>query len=191
MTRLGMLRRLRPHLSYANVMASLALFFALGGVGYAAAKLPRNSVGAPQIVRNAVTGAKVKDGSLTAKDFSSTLLSSLRSANKAAAGVPGPKGDAGAKGDTGAKGDAGTAGATGTAGADGETGPKGDTGPRGVAAWDTLPAGQAVTGAFEYDGVGSIGGDYRTYVKLPAQAPCAAERVDRELRAGRIGGHHG
>ena len=36
----------------------------LGGTGYAALKLPRNSVGSVQIKKSAVTSAKVKDGSL-------------------------------------------------------------------------------------------------------------------------------
>jgi hypothetical protein len=45
---------IRDRLSYANVMATLALFVALGGVGYAAVKLPRDSVGAKQIKEDAV-----------------------------------------------------------------------------------------------------------------------------------------
>jgi hypothetical protein len=150
-----MVNRLRPHLTYANVIASLALFFALGGVSYAAVTLPRNSVGARQISNGAVTGTKVRDGSLSAKDFSSTLLSSLKAA-KSTGGTPG---QAGPKGDPGAKGDAGTPGA------------KGDAGPRGVSAWDSIPSGQTVTGAFEYDSAASAAGDFRTYVTLPARAP--------------------
>ena len=51
-------------LSYANVVASLALFLALGGVGYAATQLPNNSVGTPQLKANAVTSGKVKNGTL-------------------------------------------------------------------------------------------------------------------------------
>ena len=39
---MGLLRR---HLTYANVVASLALFLALGGAAYAATQLPQNSVG--------------------------------------------------------------------------------------------------------------------------------------------------
>ncbi len=40
-----MLRRIRSRLTYSDVVASLALFIALGGVSYAAVKLPKNSVG--------------------------------------------------------------------------------------------------------------------------------------------------
>src|SRR3954453_11317650 len=45
---------MRPRLSYANVIATLALFIALGGSSYAALKLPRNSVGSTQIRSGAV-----------------------------------------------------------------------------------------------------------------------------------------
>lgn len=41
--------RLRDRLTYANVTATLALFVALGGTGYAATQLPRNSVGKAQL----------------------------------------------------------------------------------------------------------------------------------------------
>jgi hypothetical protein len=44
-----MLARVRGRLTYANVIASLALFVALGGTGYAALRLPRNSVGPAQM----------------------------------------------------------------------------------------------------------------------------------------------
>jgi hypothetical protein len=40
-----MARRIRAKLTYANVTASLALFIALGGTGYAALTLPPDSVG--------------------------------------------------------------------------------------------------------------------------------------------------
>jgi hypothetical protein len=76
--------RLRPHLTYANVIATLALFLALGGGAYAAIKLPKNSVGAKQIKKNAVRSAeikgnavgsgKVKNRSLRANDFKAGQL---------------------------------------------------------------------------------------------------------------------
>jgi hypothetical protein len=66
------MRRLRPSRpSPAMVVALLALFVAMGGVGYAALKLPKNSVGTRQIKKNAVTSAKVKNGSLTVNDVKS------------------------------------------------------------------------------------------------------------------------
>jgi hypothetical protein len=66
------MRRLRlPRPSPAMAVALLALFVAMGGVGYAALKLPKNSVGTKQIKTNAVTSAKVKNGSLTVNDVKS------------------------------------------------------------------------------------------------------------------------
>jgi len=54
----------RPKLSYANVIATIALFVALGGAAVAAG-LPKNSVGASQLKRNAVTTAKLKRNAVT------------------------------------------------------------------------------------------------------------------------------
>jgi hypothetical protein len=59
------LQALRERLTYANVVATLALFVALGGVSYAAATLPRNSVGAKQLKPRAVTTKKIRDGAVT------------------------------------------------------------------------------------------------------------------------------
>lgn len=72
---------------YANITSSLALFVALGGTGYAALKLPRNSVGAKQIAPGAVRSSEVKNHSLRAVDFA-TLPE----------GPQGPKGDRGEPG---------------------------------------------------------------------------------------------
>jgi hypothetical protein len=81
-----MLRSITTRLTYANVMATIALFIALGGVSYAALELPRNSVRSAQIApgavrsadlaRRAVTSAHVKDGSLQQDDFKTGLLPS-------------------------------------------------------------------------------------------------------------------
>src|SRR5215218_3928641 len=101
-----MVTRIRRNLSYANVMATIALFAALSGGAYAAVKLPKNSVGARQIKKSAVSSAKVKDRSLLAKDFKAGQLPK---------GGTGPKGDAGADGAQGPKGDKGDKGDTGAA----------------------------------------------------------------------------
>ena len=69
-----MLRRIRNRLTYANVVSSMALFVALGGVSYAAVKLPKNSVGPTQIKKNAVTGSKVRNSSLTGSDVRNSSL---------------------------------------------------------------------------------------------------------------------
>jgi len=75
------MRRLRGKLTYANTMATIAVFIALGGSAYAAAQLKKNSVGTKQLKKDAVTGAKVKDGSLSAVDISGAV----NSANRASA----------------------------------------------------------------------------------------------------------
>ena len=111
---------MRTHLTYANVMATVAVFIALGGSSYAAVQLSKNSVRSKHIkngqvkradlARNAVDSAKIRDGSLVSSDFSAgTLL----------AGPQGPKGDPGS---TGAKGDAGAQGTKGEPGANGTNG---------------------------------------------------------------------
>jgi hypothetical protein len=92
-------KRKRPiRLTYANVVASLALFAALGGVSYAAVTLPKNSVGRAQLKKNVVVSKKVKDRSLLARDFKRGQLPGGPRGLKGDAGVPGPKGD---KGDPG------------------------------------------------------------------------------------------
>ncbi|HYG96140.1 MAG TPA: hypothetical protein VD741_03440 [Solirubrobacterales bacterium] len=55
----------RPKLSYANVIATIALFVALGGAAIAAG-LPKNSVGTKQLKRGAVTTADLRRGAVTA-----------------------------------------------------------------------------------------------------------------------------
>jgi hypothetical protein len=90
-----MLSQVRSHLTYANVIATLALFLALGGGAYAALKLPSNSVGSKQIKKNAVNSSKVANGSLLAGDFK---------AGQVPAGKPGPPGQPGTPGDPGSPG---------------------------------------------------------------------------------------
>lgn len=101
-----MFGRIRSRLTYANAMATVAVFIALGGVSYAAVKLPKNSVGRAQIQADAVTGAKVKNSSLTGSDIKDRSLSAadFKSAVQRPASPQGPKGDPGAKGDTGGAG---------------------------------------------------------------------------------------
>jgi hypothetical protein len=69
-----MARTIKRHLTFANVVAVMALFLALGGGAYAALKVKANSVGTKQLKDNAVTGDKVKDGSLLKGDFGSGQL---------------------------------------------------------------------------------------------------------------------
>ena len=98
-----MMARVRARLTYANVIATLALFLALGGSSYAALKLPSGSVGTKQLKRNAVTSPKVKPGSLLLSDFRASARARLR-------GPAGPQGPAGAQGPQGAAGPPGAPG---------------------------------------------------------------------------------
>jgi hypothetical protein len=69
-----MARRLRARVTYANVVATLALFIALGGTSVAAIQLGKNSVRAKQIAPGAVGTSEVKDRALRAKDFAKGQL---------------------------------------------------------------------------------------------------------------------
>lgn len=99
------LRALRP--SPATVIATIALLVALAGTGYAAATLPRNSVGSAQLQNNAVTTSKVKNHSLLKIDFAANQVPS---GPRGSVGPPGPPGAAGARGPTGPAGAPGAAG---------------------------------------------------------------------------------
>ncbi len=93
--------RIRPHLSYANVMATVAVFIALGGTSYAVSQLPRNSVGASQIRAGAigkselraaaVRSRQVKDRSIGLRDISLSARQSLRG-QQGTIGPTGPQG---------------------------------------------------------------------------------------------------
>jgi hypothetical protein len=144
------MRRLRTQLTYANVMSSIAVFVVLGGGAYAAATLPKNSVGSKQIKANAVTSSKVKDGSLLSKDFKPGQL---------VAGAPGP------------------AGLTGPAGPAGAAGAKGDP---GRSALTPLRAGESVSGVFGMGDQASAASqqflDFRSF-PIPLSAPLDSAHV--------------
>jgi hypothetical protein len=73
--------------SAATTISVLALFVALAGTGYAAATLPRNSVGSAQVI----------DGSLKRRDLADKTLATLKGAQgpAGATGAAGPSGPAG------------------------------------------------------------------------------------------------
>ena len=99
--------------SPALIVACIALVVALGGVSYAAVRLPKNSVGSTQVM----------NGSLQKADLSKRAVASLHGTN-------------GAQGPQGVQGPTGPGGATGTQGAQGIPGiqgPKGDKGDPGAA----------------------------------------------------------
>jgi len=75
------LTKIKSRLTYANVIATVALFLALGGGAFAAFKLPKKSVGTknlkakavtePKLGDKAVTEAKIGDGAVTAAKLAS------------------------------------------------------------------------------------------------------------------------
>jgi hypothetical protein len=87
--------KLRERLSYANVVATLALFIAIAGSSaFAASQLGKNTVGPKQLKKNAVTTVKIKDqaitaakvqnGSLTGAQINASTLGTVPSAAQAA-----------------------------------------------------------------------------------------------------------
>jgi hypothetical protein len=111
--------RLRSSLTYANVMATVAVFVALGGTSYAALQVTSKNV-----PRDALTGADIKN--LTGRDVRNNSLTGVDVNNLGSADIANgqllaedlaqgqlPKGEPGATGPMGAQ------------------GPAGDIGPRG------------------------------------------------------------
>ena len=85
---------MRPKLTYANVMSTLALIIAVGGASaFAATQLAKNSVGPKQLKKNSVTtakikneavaGAKVKKGTLTGTQINASTLGTVPTAQTA------------------------------------------------------------------------------------------------------------
>jgi len=118
-----MLNSVLSRLTYANVIATLALFVALGGTAAAGAHVwvtgadvrdrslsgadvANRSLSAKKLKLQTVTGALVRDGSLRPADFNASDLKAMVGA-AGATGPAGPAGPAGAKGDEGKRGDPG------------------------------------------------------------------------------------
>jgi hypothetical protein len=100
-------RRIR--LTYANVVATLALFAALGGSSYAAISITGKQVRDGSLsgrdVHNAtLTSKDVRDQSLLAQDFKQGQLGAGPQGAKGEPGVAGPAGPKGDKGDPGSNG---------------------------------------------------------------------------------------
>jgi hypothetical protein len=60
-------------LNYSNVMATIAVFLAMGGGAYALT-LPKDSVGSRELKKNSVGSAEVKDGSLGVNDLDGEVV---------------------------------------------------------------------------------------------------------------------
>jgi hypothetical protein len=129
---------MRRQLSYANVMATVAVFIALGGSSYAAIKITGKNV-----TDGTLTGADVKNSSLTGTDIKNKSLTAVDFKGS----VRGPEGATGPKGATGPQGDRGLQGV------------KGDTGQPGPFPAE-LPSGKTLTGVYSVSGVATAAGQY-------------------------------
>ena len=101
----GLLGKISSRLTYANVMATAAVFIALGGGAYAAFRLPANSVGTRHVKRHAVTRSKLDPGAPRAR----SRVSEAKRGRRERAGKSGSEGDPGATGDPGTPGRDGAA----------------------------------------------------------------------------------
>ena len=97
---------MRRHLTYANVVSTLALCLVVGGGGaYAATQLSKNSVKSRHIAKGAVTSSDIKDRGVRLRDLAAEVTGKN--------GAPGLKGDPGPIGPIGPAGPAGKDGAPG------------------------------------------------------------------------------
>jgi hypothetical protein len=98
-----MLARLRPCLTYANVVSTLCLFVLLGGSGYAAVKISgknikNRSIAGKKLKRNTLGGKEIKESKLAkvrraARADSATTADSAKIANSATAATSAERAD--------------------------------------------------------------------------------------------------
>lgn len=82
------MRRIRRHLTYANVMTTITAFVVLaGGTAFAASQLAKNSVGKKQLKANAVTTAKIKKAAVTRAKIKNGAVDAAKLANGAVNGA--------------------------------------------------------------------------------------------------------
>ncbi|MFL5943802.1 MAG: hypothetical protein ACJ75L_11115 [Gaiellaceae bacterium] len=110
-------------------LGAIALALALAGGAWAGKKYVITS--SSQVKPGSLTGANIKNHSLTAQDISPSVVGAFVPPSQGSAGPAGPKGP---KGDSGPAGPQGPTGATGPQGTTGATGPQGPAGPQGSVA---------------------------------------------------------
>jgi hypothetical protein len=168
-----MFSRIRRHVSYANVIAVIALVFAMTGGAYAAKKYLITSTS--QIKPSVLKSLQGKTGPA------------------GAAGPQGPQGPAGANGENGKPGKDGGPGENGRPGGPGPTGPTGGkgttgvtgaagvTGPEGVCskANCTLPSGATETGTWNTTvyGINNEGETIRSAIPFPVPLATLSENA--------------
>jgi hypothetical protein len=129
-------RRMRRHLTYANVISSLCLFIVLGGSAVAAVTITGR-----QVKNGSLTSADIRNGTLRGVDLQPGLLSPGGQSGSGAPGAQGPAGQQGPAGPQGAAGSDGQPGPQGPAGPQGPKGDKGDPGSGAVPIAFSLPMG--------------------------------------------------
>jgi Collagen triple helix repeat (20 copies) len=134
--------------STAMAVAFIALFLAVSGTATAA-----HLITGRQIARNAITGKHVRDHSLSARDFSGSLVGPA-----GATGQEGPRGFTGAKGERGPQGDRGPQGERGLPGKDGLNGKDGKDGEPGLDGKDGINGHDGKDGLDGKDGAPGING---------------------------------
>jgi Collagen triple helix repeat (20 copies) len=125
-------RRIRANASPAMVVAFIAVVLAMTGSAFAA--------------RSLITGADIKDGSISRADLSNRAVKSLKG-KRGPAGPAGRDGSAGPAGARGSAGPRGPAGPAGPRGATGDRGAKGDPGAPGAPGAPGEPGAPGVDGA--------------------------------------------
>jgi hypothetical protein len=154
----------RRHISYANIVATLALVFAMSGGALAASRYLITST--KQINPKVLKSLKGNNGT---PGTNGATGAAGPQGPQGSPGATGPAGATGATGATGAKGDTGTAG---KAGAAGSAGPAGPPGPR------ELKAGESETGLWSAadDGITHVGFPFFT-ISFPIGVPSASNRA--------------
>jgi hypothetical protein len=144
------MKRLRPKLTYANAVATLALVLVVGGgSAYAAAHLGRESVGARQLRKGAVTPVKLSK---------STRLSLARQVGPV--GLVGPRG------------------AEGPGGPEGPPGLTGSQGPGAISISQAIPEDMAAHVVGTFAGVVIEGACNSAASTLELKSPGGAHTID-------------
>ena len=145
------MRSLFSKLTYANVMATAAVFLALGGTATAGVMITGR-----QVKNGSLTGRDIRDRSPTAVDFASGQLPP---------GGAGAQGAQGAQGERGAQGSQGDRGVDGTQGVQGVAGADGAAGQDATKLWALVTQNTGTTALYRSSGAVSVtrqgAGDYK------------------------------
>jgi Collagen triple helix repeat (20 copies) len=154
-------RRWRPTPSF--LIASTALFIALGGSAVAATGL----IHAGQIAPGAVTSKAIRDGAVEPRDLSTSTRSLI--GGQGVAGTNGANGAIGLLGTAGAPGASGSNGANGPDGANGAEGARGSSGANGANGPDGANGTNGTDGVDGTNGTDGTNGINGTIAPLSAK----------------------